>query len=199
MSLIFEKLAAIQQDIEPIGKNQKNAGQGFMFRGVDAVYNALHPLLAAHEVFTTSKIINAIREEKETKNGGKVIYSIIDVEFTFYAKDGSSVSTQARGEGMDSGDKASNKAMAVAHKYALTQTFTIPYEGMVDPDAESHELATAVDTAIAGLIDCEGREAVETYFKKQTAKVRADQRFIDACKKQSAWAKTHFLSNGNGR
>jgi hypothetical protein len=60
-----------------------------MFRGVDAVYNALHPILAKHEVFTTSKIINAIREEKQTKNGGTVIYSIIDVEFTFYAKDGS--------------------------------------------------------------------------------------------------------------
>ena len=186
MSLIFEKLAAIQQDINPIGKNQKNTGQGFMFRGVDAVYNALHPLLAKHEVFTTSKIINAIREEKQTKNGGTVIYSIIDVEFTFYAKDGSNVSTQARGEGMDSGDKASNKAMAVAHKYALTQTFTIPYEGMVDPDAESHELANAIDTAIAGLIDYEGREQVTAYFNKQTAKVKADKRFIEACKKQSA-------------
>lgn len=186
MSLIFEKLAAIQQDINPIGKNQKNTGQGFMFRGVDAVYNALHPLLAKHEVFTTSKIINAIREEKQTKNGGTVIYSIIDVEFTFYAKDGSCVSTQARGEGMDSGDKASNKAMAVAHKYALTQTFTIPYEGMVDPDAESHELANAIDTAIAGLMDCEGRDAVTAYFKKQAVKVQKDQRFIEACKNASA-------------
>ena len=186
MSLIFEKMAAIQKEIEAIGKNQNNVGQGFKFRGVDAVYNALHPLLSKHEVFTTSKIINAIREEKETRNGGKVIYSIVDMEFTFYATDGTNVSTQARGEGMDSGDKASNKAMAVAHKYALTQTFTIPYEGMVDPDAESHELANAVDTAIAGLIDYEGREQVTAYFNKQTAKVKADKRFIEACKKQSA-------------
>lgn len=185
-TLIFEKLVAIQQAISPIGKNQTNQGQGFKFRGVDAVYNALHPLLAEHEVFTTSKIINTIREDKETKSGGKVIYSIIDMEFTFYAKDGSHISTQARGEGMDSGDKASNKAMAVAHKYALTQTFTIPYDGMVDPDAETHQLADAVETAISGLIDCEGREAVEAYFKKQSQKVRGDKRFIDACKKQSA-------------
>jgi hypothetical protein len=186
-NLIYEKLAAIQQDINPIGKNQKNTGQGFMFRGVDAVYNALHPLLAKHEVFTTSKIINAIREEKQTKNGGTVIYSISGYRnLHFTPTDGSNVSTQARGEGMDSGDKASNKAMAVAHKYALTQTFTIPYEGMVDPDAESHELANAIDTAIAGLIDYEGREQVTAYFNKQTAKVKADKRFIEACKKQSA-------------
>jgi hypothetical protein len=185
-NLIYEKLAAIQQDINPIGKNQKNTGQGFMFRGVDAVYNALHPLLAKHEVFTTSKIINAIREEKQTKNGGTVIYSIIDVEFTFYAKDGSCVSTQARGEGMDSGDKASNKAMAVAHKYALTQTFTIPYEGMTDPDSDSHQLADALDTAIAGLADVEGREAVMAYFAKQSKAVQKDKRFIEACKVAAA-------------
>jgi hypothetical protein len=186
MSLIFEKLAAIQQDINPIGKNQKNAGQGFMFRGVDAVYNALHPLLAKHEVFTTSKIINAIREEKQTKNGGTVIYSIIDVEFTFYAKDGSNVSTQARGEVMDSGDKASNKEMAVAHKYALTQTFTIPYEGMVDPDSETHQLADALDTAIAGLVDCDNKEAVGLYFRKQSPAVQKNAKFIAACKTASA-------------
>lgn len=185
MALIHEKLAAIQKEIDAIGKNQKNAGQGFMFRGVDAVYNALHPILSKHEVFTTSEIMNALREDKLTKSGGTVIYSIIDIKFTFWATDGSNVSTQARGEGMDSGDKASNKAMAVAHKYALTQTFTIPYEGMPDPDSESHQLADAVETAIAGLIDCDGKDAVLAYYNKQTPRVQADKRFKDACKKQS--------------
>jgi hypothetical protein len=186
MSLIFEKMAAIQDDIDAIGKNQKNAMQNFMFRGIDAVYNAVHPILAKHKVFMTSGNISATREERTTAKGGTLIYSIIHVKFIFWTVDGSSVSTEIIGEGMDSGDKASNKAMAVAHKYALTQTFTIPYEGMVDPDAESHELANAIDTAIAGLIDYEGREQVTAYFNKQTAKVKADKRFIEACKKQSA-------------
>jgi hypothetical protein len=185
-NLIYEKMAAIQKDIDAIGKNQKNAGQGFMFRGVDAVYNALHPILSKHEVFTTSEILNAIREDKLTKSGGTVIYSIVDMKFTFYATDGSNVSTQARGEGMDSGDKASNKAMAVAHKYALTQTFTIPYEGMSDPDSDSHQLADALDTAIAGLADVEGREAVTAYFAKQSKAVQKDKRFIEACKVAAA-------------
>lgn len=191
-------MAAIQKEIEAIGKNQTNAGQGFKFRGVDAVYNALHPILSKHEVFTTSEILNAVREERTTKSGSPLLYSIVDMKFTFWATDGSSVSTQARGEGMDNGDKASNKAMAVAHKYALTQTFTIPYEGMVDPDAESHELANAVDTAISGLMDCEGRDAVTAYFKKQQVKVQKDKRFIDACKNASAWAKTNSTANVNG-
>jgi hypothetical protein len=185
-TLIFQKMAAIQQDIDAIGKNQKNVMQNFMFRGVDAVYNALHPLLAKHEVFTTSEIIASTREDRLTAKGGTLIYSIIDVRFTFWATDGSSVSTEAKGEGMDSGDKASNKAMAVAHKYALTQTFTIPYEGMADPDSETHQLADALDTAIAGLVDCEGKEAVGLYFRKQSPAVQKNPKFIAACKTASA-------------
>src|SRR5690606_6278200 len=57
----------------------------------------------------------------------------------FHATDGSSVSTEVEGEGMDSGDKSSNKAMAVAHKYAILQAFCIPTEDMPDPDAEVHQ------------------------------------------------------------
>ena len=47
---------------------------------------------------------------------------------------------------MDSGDKSTNKAMAVAHKYALLQTFCIPTEEIKDPDHEAHELAVKKKT-----------------------------------------------------
>jgi hypothetical protein len=43
---------------------------------------------------------------------------------------------------MDSGDKASNKAMSVAMKYAMFQMFMIPTEEMVDPDGESHDVTS---------------------------------------------------------
>ena len=39
--------------------------------------------------------------------------------------------------GMDSGDKATTKAMAIAFKYACFQVFCIPTEEMKDPDAET--------------------------------------------------------------
>ena len=53
------------------------------------------------------------------------------------------------GEGMDSGDKASNKAMSVALKYACFQLFMIPTEEMVDPDAETHEVTSKAQTPAA--------------------------------------------------
>ena len=37
------------------------------------------------------------------------------------------------------GDKATNKAMAIAYKYLCFQVFCIPTEEMTDPDAESLE------------------------------------------------------------
>jgi len=43
---------------------------------------------------------------------------------------------------MDSGDKSSNKAMAVAMKYACLQLFCIPTEDMGDPDSETPPAST---------------------------------------------------------
>lgn len=141
-NLIFEKLCEIQKQIDGIGKNEVNQIQRFNFRGIDTVYNYLHGLLAEHEVFSVSEILDEKSEERQTKNGGNLIYRILKMKYRFYTSDGSSVETVVIGEGMDSGDKASNKAMAIAHKYALLQMFTIPTEDKKDPDTESHHVTS---------------------------------------------------------
>lgn len=141
MSQIHEKIIAILADSEAIGKDRRNQQQGFNFRGIDDVYNSLHPLLAKHGVFSTTEVLGERSEERQTAKGGTLIYRILTVKFTFYTADGSHVESVIIGEGMDSGDKASNKAMAIAHKYALLQLLAIPTEDAKDPDAESHEVA----------------------------------------------------------
>ena len=124
-------------DIDAIGKDKRNQQQGFQFRGIDDVYNRLHPILAKHRIYSTPEVLEERSEERKTAKGGNLIYRILKVRYTFFTDDGTNVSTTVMGEGMDSGDKASNKAMAVAHKYALLQLFCIPTEDMVDPDAET--------------------------------------------------------------
>jgi hypothetical protein len=80
--------------------------------------------------------------ERETKNGGTLFYVTLEVAFDFVsAEDGSSHTAQAYGEAMDSGDKATNKAMSAAYKYACMEVFCIPTEGNPDADAETHEVA----------------------------------------------------------
>lgn len=135
--LIYASIAAIMGEIGAIGKNKKNAQQDFMYRGIDDVMNVLNPLFAKHGVFVVPEVLDKAREERTSKSGGNLIFTTLTVRYTFYATDGSSVSAQVVGEGMDSADKSTNKALAIAMKYALFQVFCIPTEEMVDPDAET--------------------------------------------------------------
>lgn len=132
---IYETITAVMAEIGSVGKESRNSQQGFMYRGIDAVMNALNPALVKHKLFVVPEILNQRREERQTSKGGNLIYSICTVKYTFYAEDGSSVSATVIGEGMDSGDKATNKAMSIAFKYACFQVFCIPTEEMKDPDA----------------------------------------------------------------
>lgn len=135
---IYETIPAVMAEIGAIGKDSWNKqGQGFAYRGIDAVMNALNPAMTKYKMFVIPKTLDQRREERQTSKGGTLIYSICTVEYTFYAEDGSSVSATVIGEGMDSGDKATNKAMSAAFKYACFQTFCIPTEEMKDPDAET--------------------------------------------------------------
>lgn len=139
-SLIFEQMAKVMSEVDAIGKDKTNQTQNFKYRGIDQVYNSLNPLLAKHKIFTMPKVLNSEREERTNAKGTTLFYSRVTMEYTFYTTDGSAVACSVIGEGMDSGDKATNKAMAIAHKYALLQTFCIPTEDMPDPDAQCHEV-----------------------------------------------------------
>lgn len=147
---IYESIAAVMSEIGAVGKNSKNTQQGFMFRGIDAVMNAINPALIKNKVFIVPEILEQSREErtsvKKDSYGNEkttnLIYSICKIRYTFYAEDGSSISAVVIGEGMDTGDKATNKAMSIAFKYACFQVFCIPTEEMkeADPDNECHEV-----------------------------------------------------------
>jgi hypothetical protein len=137
---IYQRIANAMVEIEAVGKNQQNQMQKFKFRGIDDLYNSLHPILANNKIFTVPDVLEDREAEKQTKSGGTLVYRVLKIKYTCYTTDGSSISGIVIGEAMDSGDKAANKAMAVAHKYFLTQLFTIPYDNMEDPDKETYTL-----------------------------------------------------------
>ena len=144
VAAIFPAMIRITRAIaeEGIGKTRKNTQQGYNFRGVDEVMNAFAPILAKEGVFTQPHFTNREVSERTTKSGS-VLYSVsVAGVFDFVAEDGSSVTVGPFfGEAMDSGDKATNKAMATAFKYAMFQTFCVPLEGVTggDADAVTHE------------------------------------------------------------
>lgn len=152
---IYPAICAIMKEIGAIGKDKKNQQQGFMFRGVDQVMNTLHPLLSEFGVFPVPEILETHREERTTKSGGNLIYTIHKVRYHFTAIDGSEVCATVVGEGMDSADKSSNKAMAVAFKYACFQLLCIPTEEMAkdDPDNYSPEPSTVSEAQLLRFIE----------------------------------------------
>ena len=138
---IYESMNAVMEDCGFIGKDSKNLQQGYKFRGIDAVLNALNPAFRKNKVFVVPTVLEQTREERTTAKGGLLIYSVVTCKYTFYAEDGSSVSATVIGEGMDSGDKATNKAMSAAFKYACFQAFCIPTEEMKDSEDDDPQPA----------------------------------------------------------
>lgn len=140
---IHVAIVAIMNEVGAVGKAGTSSSQqgGYKYRKVDDVYAALQLVMSKHGVHTTTEVLDERTEERQTKSGGHMIYRILKIRFTFWALDGSSVVCVTMGEGQDSGDKASNKAMAVAHKYALCQVFCIPTDEPKDPEHDpSQEL-----------------------------------------------------------
>ena len=168
---IYQSITKIMEEVPSIGKTQRNKTQGFMYRGIDDVMNALQPLLAKNKVFIVPEILEQTREERISSKGGNLIYSICKIKYKFYAEDGSSVEAITIGEGMDSGDKATNKEMAIAMKYALFQVFCIPTDEMKDPDSETPEQSTKKNNAktVLKLNNEDGEKPIsETYIKAFT-------------------------------
>lgn len=138
---IYKKIPLIMGEVGIIEKGRKNKEQGYMFRGIDDVYAACHDALAKHGVFSVPNVLEVTREERQSKRGGTLIYTILKMQYTFYAKDGSFIYATTMGEAMDTGDKSANKAMSVAQKYAFLQIFAIPTEEPKDTENETHVLA----------------------------------------------------------
>ena len=163
---IYQSITKIMEEVPSIGKTQRNKTQGFMYRGIDDVMNALQPLLAKNKVFIVPEILEQMREERTTSKGGNLIYSICKIKYKFYAEDGSSVEAITIGEGMDSGDKATNKAMAIAMKYELFQVFCIPTDEMKDPDSETPEQSTKKSSVTDNKISEADAKKVEAMMKE---------------------------------
>lgn len=141
---IYRVIPKIMAEVGAIEKGRNNKQQDYRFRGIDDVYFALQPLLAKHGVFYAPRVTKESRTEKSSRNGGTLFYTILTMDFTFYAVDGSSFVCTTVGEAMDSGDKSTNKAMSAALKYALLQVFCIPTEEPKDSENDSPEVSNGV-------------------------------------------------------
>ena len=137
---IFAAINKIMSELGPIDKNQTNTFHKYQFRGIDDIVNASKPLLVKHKVFPLPQVVSETHQHF-SKEGDKITFRVVlRVKYLFTsAEDGSSVEAVTSGEGIDTSDKATNKAMTGAYKNALIEIFSINTKDNTDPDNESPE------------------------------------------------------------
>jgi hypothetical protein len=170
---VYAAINSVQKALSRTGiaKDRTNTqGATYKFRGIDDVYNAIAPLLADAGLCIIPRMIARVSEERQSNAGKPLFYVTVEAEFDFVsAEDGSKHTARTFGEAMDSGDKATNKAMSAAYKYAAFQTFAIPTEGDNDADAYTPEVVSKVDAIqLAKLNACATMDQLSAYWKSLT-------------------------------
>ena len=189
---IYKAINAVQTELSTIGitKDRTNSqGSGYKFRGIDDVYNAISPLLAKHGLCILPRVLTRECVERSSKAGAALFYVTVEVEFDFVsAEDGSKHTVKTFGEAMDSGDKATNKAMSAAYKYAAFQAFSIPTESDNDADASTHVVQSqpapkvtdaTVKALLADIAESNSHDQLKEAFFKAIKTVGDDQKARD--------------------
>lgn len=140
---IVAALAAVMADVREVAKTGTNEQQGFKFRGIDAVINAVGPVLRKHAVVVVPIVEDAHYEAIEVGQRRTLMRQCtVRVRYQFHGPAGDTIDAVAIGEAMDAGDKATPKAMSVAFRTALLQALCLPTDDP-DPDSQVYERAPA--------------------------------------------------------
>lgn len=203
---VYQAIALVTAKLskEGISKARNNAQQGYKFRGIDDVYNALAPFLAEAKLCILPNVQDRQVVERVTQKGGALFYVTVKVDFAFVsAEDGSEHHVVTFGEAMDSGDKATNKAMSAAYKYAAMQAFCIPTEGDNDADSHTHEVKPNITptagawegmdadqkTMIQTVVDCIRAEMESKGAESAYALLQSEVHEWSAEEKVAAWTR----------
>lgn len=145
---IFQKMADITNELGTVAKNLNVAvNKTASYKAVSEVdiLNAVKPLEYKHGVYSYPHDTNIINQEivtTKTQYGDKDNYFIrLERIYRFVNIEDKTdfIEVKSYGDGIDTGDKATGKAMTYADKYALMKAYKISTGD--DPDKEASEEA----------------------------------------------------------
>lgn len=149
---IAQALSEVMKAVGGIAKKDRNQAQGFNFRGIDSVVNAVSPQLQKYGVVVVPSVEDYSYDTVEIgRNRTAMGHVKVRVRYTFVGPKGDAIAATVVGEAMDSGDKATAKAMSVAFRTALLQALCLPTDEP-DPDASSYERSSAEDILPPGAV-----------------------------------------------
>ncbi|PRH80567.1 hypothetical protein C6N75_03415, partial [Streptomyces solincola] len=120
---VDEAMIAVMQEIGPVGKNGRNEKQNYQFQAYDDIVAAAQGPMAKYGLRMLPEVI----DQKHFVRGERTNVAILTVRYRIRGPRGDEIDTPivVVGEGADVADKASNKAMTAAKKYAFKQAFEI--------------------------------------------------------------------------
>ena len=191
---IAQALSEVMKAVGGIAKKDKNTSQGFNFRGIDSVVNAVSPALQKFGVVVVPSVEEYEYHTVEIgRNRTAMGHVKVKVSYTFIGANGDAIKATVVGEAMDSGDKATAKAMSVAFRTALLQSLALPTDE-VDPDAQSYERSSSDDvmapsavlTKIHQATDLESLASVGQYITANKEKYNDEllEQFRLKCREQ---------------
>jgi len=149
MNQISELLPKLMRAVGSISKDRRNEFQNYTFRGIDDVLNHVGPPCAELDIRVSPTVHDyqsAVTEWQETGKHKFQVRVTLRLRLEFTAPDGSTHVAEGIGEAIDTnGDKASNKAMSAAFKYACFMGLVIPVSGALD-DSDDDDKVPAPKT-----------------------------------------------------
>lgn len=146
-SLAHRKMQEVMKVVRALAKDEVNQQQGFNFRGVDSVMNAVGPALRDQGLVVESETKSITIGSFTTQKGTPMNHSVVEMRYLFTAEDGSFTHAEAFGEASDTLDKATPKAMSVAYRTAILQALCLPTH---EPDPDQGVLDYATEDAVKG-------------------------------------------------
>jgi hypothetical protein len=138
---VHKAWAAVMADVTAITKDGRNQSQGFNFRGIDGVMNAVGPALRAHRVVIVPLSMSPSYRDVEVGAKRTAMREVtMKCRWRIIGPAGDHLDVEAVGEAMDAGDKGTAKAASVAYRTLLLQALTVPTHEP-DPDEHTHERA----------------------------------------------------------
>lgn len=163
---VVEALSAAMAEVQAVGKNSRNTEQGYNFRGIDAVVNAVGPVLKKHGVIVLPEVLDATFRDVRTTKDKPARECTVKVRYRFYGPAGDFIDAVVPGESLDFSDKGAAKAMSVAYRIVLLQALCIPTD---EPDPDSQALERSNEGAGSP-------EAIELFAAVMDAKTKSQLR-----------------------
>ena len=137
-----QSLVGVIAAVQPVGKNSRNEEEGYNYRSVDDIINAVHPALRQVGGFILGQEMEQVASTVE-RNGQTLTTVRLKVMYEWHGTDGGDpIASLISSEATSDSDGATGKAWSVAYRTYLVQVLCLP---SVPGDQESELKAKQSD------------------------------------------------------